>query len=859
MFELIHTSAKQGLIANRSGYCSVAWTEGIPTNLIAPIENLSAYQPLYAPHTPEAKLNPICFAYRKISYGNQVLRVVSRIGFAGLDYSGRSNRIAHHLVFEDRAELDAIEGGAVGVCLDSSNFRSEWNEEPRLLPRRRPGSVKRSLEVANAWKQWAGDAGWAGVVATGFSDGSMHNCYLEFPAHIHASVLLELVGEVAQLLPSNLLDNFTFSTYFNQAPSGGECFLRSCPSGASLLDAGRRLRPQEVISLSKASSIPPSSEQLLFVRIARSGIPLQPPRSVRIADPEPSVATPVDRSVFTIPLVKPPIQQPTKSPEKSSKKSKPRVPETVPTIASANRTEWCRKVVFLIVIIGLLLLVVAGSFWIAEKQRIPKAGSESPAIISETLPASPFQVVAPASEVPPVVSEVAKVTEGDLSITSPPVIPQKAPTASEEMANKPPPVRRKRTMEGTFKMYLDWITGKSDILLPPSIVGVKKLKVEVDKIGNISAQRLDLENFVVQSEDAGTIKLLPARKLQASPEMAASYDPDSDNPNGELVLTLLEKQLKVKDPATHNELTPERANIRCIHFLTPSEDVTWEIGFQNEYLDQITKGKVEVQEDWSLAFKCSDDELTLKDFIEVRVGNLSVDQLADCKLSNLFREWNLGVKAWHARKNNLDKKELKLKQMGASLGCNPDKDPQSKGMDNSQWKAKMSDLDYLFQESIFDPQKYCTLLQELFLEVCQDAYQNRPRAKNRLKDLEDRVTSLLKLNNSKKKKWHVVKNAEYNVSAELGALSDKFIKLRKFIDELTKYERDKSEFKRECILKLKADKMRQELNWIASSATQLFDTELNDLLPIENSEEKRQNLTLTIPVSHKLKKGDWEK
>ena len=66
MFELIHTSAKQGLIANRSGFCSVAWTEGIPSNLIAPIENLSSYQPLYAAHTPEAKLNPrVCIVFQE--------------------------------------------------------------------------------------------------------------------------------------------------------------------------------------------------------------------------------------------------------------------------------------------------------------------------------------------------------------------------------------------------------------------------------------------------------------------------------------------------------------------------------------------------------------------------------------------------------------------------------------------------------------------------------------------------------------------------------------------------------------------------------------------------------------------------
>ena len=74
------------------------------------------------------------------------------------------------------------------------------------------------------------------------------------------------------LLPPERLDDFTFSTYFVQAPSGGECFLRCCPAGSPALDTIRRLRPQEVIRLGVLETIPENRERSPLVDAARTGI-----------------------------------------------------------------------------------------------------------------------------------------------------------------------------------------------------------------------------------------------------------------------------------------------------------------------------------------------------------------------------------------------------------------------------------------------------------------------------------------------------------------------------------------------------------------------------------------------------------
>ena len=62
MYELIYTSTSQGLLAGRSGFCTVAMTAGFPPNLIPVIENMSGYKTLYAPGDSNAGRNPVNYS-----------------------------------------------------------------------------------------------------------------------------------------------------------------------------------------------------------------------------------------------------------------------------------------------------------------------------------------------------------------------------------------------------------------------------------------------------------------------------------------------------------------------------------------------------------------------------------------------------------------------------------------------------------------------------------------------------------------------------------------------------------------------------------------------------------------------------
>ena len=57
--ELVYTSAPEGVIRGSYGFCVVACTRGMNPRLIATLEALSAYKPLY-PHYAENAWDNLC-------------------------------------------------------------------------------------------------------------------------------------------------------------------------------------------------------------------------------------------------------------------------------------------------------------------------------------------------------------------------------------------------------------------------------------------------------------------------------------------------------------------------------------------------------------------------------------------------------------------------------------------------------------------------------------------------------------------------------------------------------------------------------------------------------------------------------
>ena len=99
--ELHYTSVPRGLKPGSRGFATVAVTPHLPESLADRLESLSGYQSVFLPGDPSASLNPVVYAHLRPTAGNKAFTVLSRIGPAGLDYSGRPNKYAHHLVLDD--------------------------------------------------------------------------------------------------------------------------------------------------------------------------------------------------------------------------------------------------------------------------------------------------------------------------------------------------------------------------------------------------------------------------------------------------------------------------------------------------------------------------------------------------------------------------------------------------------------------------------------------------------------------------------------------------------------------------------------------------------------------------------------
>src|SRR4051812_20719212 len=94
--QLVYTSARSGLTAGRNGLCTVAHSARMRDALILHLDSrLSYYEHLSLAGGRE---RPI-YSCRVINIRGSQYHVLSRIQDAGLDFTGRTNFLAHHLVF----------------------------------------------------------------------------------------------------------------------------------------------------------------------------------------------------------------------------------------------------------------------------------------------------------------------------------------------------------------------------------------------------------------------------------------------------------------------------------------------------------------------------------------------------------------------------------------------------------------------------------------------------------------------------------------------------------------------------------------------------------------------------------------
>ena len=205
MHELVYTSAPKGLKPGSQGFCTVACSSGLPPNLLMRLEALSGYRSLVPPGQHAAGVYPVVYSYLVVRVGGADWHVLSRIADAGVDYTQRSNKIAHHIAFEP-SELPPAGPAALLAC-ESRFFRS-WDGEPKLIMKPAPfPQVQSQPQICKYWEQVTGDAGWGGVLAeTAREDRQV------ILVVMHETDTISLFAESLALLPPELRWQMTLTT-----------------------------------------------------------------------------------------------------------------------------------------------------------------------------------------------------------------------------------------------------------------------------------------------------------------------------------------------------------------------------------------------------------------------------------------------------------------------------------------------------------------------------------------------------------------------------------------------------------------------------------------------------------------------
>lgn len=252
--ELLYTSAAQGLKQGSRGFCTVVCTAGLPINLAQRLEALSGYRHLYQPGDQRADDNPVCHSHIRLAVGGKTLSILSRVGAYGVDYSQRTNKIAHHVVFDGAVPAC----GPAAVLSQSGIMRTNWDGECKTL-QSGPQVPPIALHPApcQEWKRITGDAGWAGVVANAWLQPTGKPVWIVF-SESHSQWLLELMQEATAILPESQRWQATFSTFCTNLPPDVDCRVRCVIAGSD--EARMSIARGTVLDLTKPLGLAPNND-----------------------------------------------------------------------------------------------------------------------------------------------------------------------------------------------------------------------------------------------------------------------------------------------------------------------------------------------------------------------------------------------------------------------------------------------------------------------------------------------------------------------------------------------------------------------------------------------------------------------
>ena len=284
--QLIYTSAQRGVVAGRSGHCTVARSAVMREMLMLQLEKLSYYQHLSLSGGQERRI----FSNRVLDIRGSRFHILSRIQDAGLDFTGRTNFLAHHLVFTPE-EVRQFPSPPV-ILRGWSGWVKAWNQEPQMLENEDWSGLAKISGVASVpattWQQVTGDAanGYGLLEARSGSAFRVDN--------LAEDQILALFAESLELL--ELRDprrdfrvtawQYTFTTSMQEQDNPADFRWRCLHSDnpASSRFAGPDCRP-----LSEVRALRVTSEEKIFAQSGRQAphFVIQP-QNIRITDGQPA-------------------------------------------------------------------------------------------------------------------------------------------------------------------------------------------------------------------------------------------------------------------------------------------------------------------------------------------------------------------------------------------------------------------------------------------------------------------------------------------------------------------------------------------------------------------------------------------
>jgi hypothetical protein len=385
-WQLIYTSAPRGLLSGQSGFCTVARSADLRAALVQRLEQISSYHYLRVAEAATANRNPTVSAFRLLDLRGAKYYVLTRILPCGLDFTARTNHLAHHLVFQPD-ELAALPSPAA-LLRHWPGWMKSWQGEPRVLEEIDAAgfaSAAKSFLPAQTWARMTGDGGRAAGL---LESECVRGCYLVCPPGSEEQVLEMYCETLALLNPDGRFPlrpwRHGFTTFLQAEDNPNDFQWRGCQENTpAFMQAMTRSAP--MIPL-RSVRVPAND----LVKRAREGPKPPPAPTPAPSGPAPTATQPlrVERSTRTTAALSPQMDSVNiKKPLRSEK------PAFLDLNFSIHSATLARVGIFAAVLVVLLLVRIQLSKPPAEQATpAPAPGPNAPPVVAP--PPKPLAVAA---------------------------------------------------------------------------------------------------------------------------------------------------------------------------------------------------------------------------------------------------------------------------------------------------------------------------------------------------------------------------------------------------------------------------------------------------------------------------------